>query len=209
MTLKELKDLCLNNMKLVMTIVIAVFIVLIIILLSLSGHRSVAPNNEETTVSSEIRDYVDLGSVVKEANSGRSEIQIISIDNSEQAKIILSLFGLEISDVANYGLCVNPSVNKSYAIAVIQPKEDTYDKCKLAFISYLGDKQEVLITLNKSEPTEPNKKALEIAEDALIYERSGYIMLVMTEDNENIIDYIKSQIDESTKEVGEYTDGQY
>lgn len=140
---------------------------------------------DNTNVNTDIRSYADLKSIVSSLTANKTDIATISTDNTEQAKIYLSLLGLELSDVANYALCIDPMVDNSYAVAIIQPNKEAFDKCKLTLINYVGDKQESL-----KDGTDARK----IADEAIIYEYKEYIMLIMTNDNQKYLDEAKEKL---------------
>lgn len=187
-----------HELALILIAVAAILIVFIAFVMTLSGHKLKV--SQEENVTNDVGSSVEtLHNIVENINSNYTDLVTVSATHSEQANIALGIFGISLSDVNDYAVCIDPSVSKAYCIVILEPKEDTVDFCKSALIKYIDAKQRALETQDRDE----YEKAL----NCVLSEHEGYLMMLMIPDyRQQAMEYISDSIDlmYQGQEIAEY-----
>lgn len=170
-------------------IIVSILLVLIIVLVMLIDNTPKYINTKPDNTQ-EIEDYISLAEVVAPINSEISEIRVVSNEDNEQADIMLGTVGLDINELTSYAASIDVKHDSSHAIVVTKPKPGSYALCKKALIDYVADKQRVLLESNKGDTQEYNN-----ALSAVVYEHDNYLILVMEDNANTIVDEIVLQLD--------------
>lgn len=173
---------------------LAIIIVALIILVMRIDNTPHYEDNDSanTTV---VEEYIDLSGVVAPINSDISEIKVVSNEDNEQADLMLGTVGLDLNDLTSYAASIDAKHDSSHAIVVTKPKQGSYAVCKKALIDYISDKQRILLDSNKENSEEYNN-----ALSAIVYEHDEYLILVMEDNADTILDEIVTQLDSSKQD---------
>ena len=127
----------LNTHKIVVLSVEVVGI-LILTLLLLLGINTI--KNTVTEPGPIIYDDTEkLENIVIKTN--KSEIEMISNRNNQQADVIFDSIGIKLSDIFAYAAAIDPRQSYSNAIIIVRPKEDTLEKIEDEIELYIVKKQ--------------------------------------------------------------------
>ncbi len=127
-------------------------------------------------------------------NSARDEemnniVPVINEEEDDDASYILSLIGLTPEDMTAYALAISPMNVKAYGIAVIRPAADKEETVKTALQTFIDTQKTNFETYLADQYEIANAAQLETLED-------GTIIMVMSEDHEQIFNSIKASLEQ-------------
>ena len=176
----------LNTHKIVVLSVEVVGI-LILTLLLLLGINNI--KNTVTEPGPIIYDDTEkLENIVIKTN--KSEIEMISNRNNQQADVIFDSIGIKLSDIFAYAAAIDPRQSYSNAIIIVRPKEDTLEKIEDEIELYIVKKQAHFMYDDKLKDSREAK----IANNALTCTYNGYVILAMTDDSSHTMNDILKQL---------------
>lgn len=178
------------------TMLIIALLIAIALILSIDNKSNMKDSDGlSVNKNTEQSDYIKLSDIIIPINSGVSEIRVVSNENNEQAELMLNTVGLELNELTSYAASIDAKHDSAHAIVVTKPKPGSYTLCKKSLVEYIANKQRVLIESEKMDT-----KEYENTLNAVVYEHDDYLILVMEDNSQTILDEIVMQLDSRSQQ---------
>lgn len=167
-------------------------IILIILIINIKPNSNI-DNTVDTTPNVTntpeiIPDFIEtIENIVNSHND--TEVETISNRNNEQAEIIFDKMQIDIKDLYGYSANIDLREDSAHIIMIIRPKEENYDTIVNKLAIYCADKQSYFIQNNKED-----SELCNIAENSIICEINGYVIVVMEKDAPDILQGIINEL---------------
>lgn len=197
----KIKDL-ISKYKLYIMIggIILLSVCTIIALLSVDNNSKIPPVIVDTPEPVQLPSDIDkLEAVIKKVDT--TDIDMISTKEFEQADLILDALDIDVDELHSFAGVIDQKLDSIHTIFIARPKDEYYDQVKAELAFYLSDK------LNYFSSTGQETKYI-ITQDSGIYEKNGYIILVLEDYSKEILDSILVDLDkiEDIKDISELTE---
>lgn len=134
---------------------------------------------------------LNIKAIIEDVVAGKTDLRVVSntdIETFEQSDLVIGSLGLDINDLTTFAVCADTRVESTFAIGVIKPKADRYEDCATSLINYVANKQNDAAKLDTSSDEYKN------AMNALVYTYNEYIIIVMANNQDEILDNIVSKL---------------
>lgn len=128
-----------------------------------------------------------IKNIVEETVDDKTDLRVVTntdIDTLEQSDIVLNSIGLDINNLTTFAVCADTRVESNFVIGIVKPKADKVEVSIEGLIDFIGSKQDVAVELGT------NSKDYEIILNALVYKYEDYVIIVMAENQDTILDNI-------------------
>lgn len=180
--------------KIVIAITAAILALLIVIIAMVVTSKPITIDKTEESDSSTEQIIVDshaddIEQIILDINT--SDIEVISNKHNDQADVIMGTLGVDIKDLVSYAAAVDSRQEAVNSIAIVKPKDETFDKVMDNLLNYITQKQ-LYYSNNSLESTEQYNAVL----NGKVGICNGYLILVVHSDSNNIMNTIESRIKE-------------